>query len=229
MNAAAKSPCTSCGAPLNQGARFCHACGAPQAVERKPLSIPLIAAIGFVVVVVVAIASYSAGRSAGSAAAPRGSSFSSGGGAAPDISSLSPREQADRLFEVVMTAHEQADFARVSQFAPMALQAYGLLGTLDPDAHYHVGLMSAITGDIEGASAQVDSMRSVVPNHLLATMLSASVAQMQGDSVAGLEAERKFLRDFDAEVATNRVEYQLHDRAIQNFRTRAQASVTGSS
>jgi hypothetical protein len=136
---------------------------------------------------------------------------------------MSPREQADRLFDVVMTAHEQGDFGRVDQFASMALQAYGMLGPLDADAHYHVGLMSAITGDAAEARARIDSMRSVVPNHLLATMLSATVAQMESDAAAVSTAERKFLQDYDAEVATDRVEYQMHERAITNFKARVEA------
>ena len=122
-----------------------------------------------------------------------------------------------------MTAHEQGDFGRVDQFATMALQAYGMLGPLDADAHYHVGLMSAITGDASEARARIDSMRVAVPNHLLATMLSATVAQMESDSAAVAAAERKFMQDYDAEIAVSRIEYQMHERAITNFKTRVEA------
>ncbi|MGD8725992.1 MAG: hypothetical protein PVH40_00035 [Gemmatimonadales bacterium] len=193
--------------------------------ERPALPLPILALIGLAVVVVVAIVAYNAGRSAaaGPGSTSPSSAMTSAGGGPPDISSMSPREQADRLFEIVMTAHEQGDFGRVDQFASMALQAYDLLGELDEDAHYHVGLMSAITGDVEEARARVDSMRSTVPNHLLATMLRATVAQMEGDTAAAQAAERKFTRDYEAEIATNRIEYQLHERAIENFRARIAA------
>lgn len=192
-----------------------------------PLSVLVLGA--FAVVVVVAIVAYNAGRSAAPSAASSGapSSSSMGAAGAPDISNLSPREQADRLFEVVMTAHENGDFARVDQFASMAVQAYGMLGPLDADAHYHVGLMSAITGDVTEARARVDSIRGAVPNHLLATMLTATVAQMESDSVAAAEAQQKFLRDYEAEIATSRVEYQMHDRAIANFKARSETPENG--
>lgn len=230
MNATAKKPCTSCGASVNAGARFCHACGAQQGAQSKALPLPALVLGAFAIVVVVAIVAYNAGRSAGPSSGAGGlpsSTIGGAPGAPPDISNMSPREQADRLFEVVMTAHENGDFARVDQFASMALQAYGSLGPLDADAHYHVGLMSAITGNIEQARARVDSMRSAVPSHLLATMLTATVAQMESDSLAASEAQQKFLQDYDAEIATNRVEYQMHERAIANFKARVEPPAGG--
>ncbi len=229
MNTTAKKPCVSCGVSLNAGAQFCHACGTPQRAERKAIPLPLIVLTGFAIVVVVAIVAYNAGRSAASSdgGAPFASSMGGATAGAPDISSLSPREQADRLFEIVMTAHEQGDFDRVSQFASMALQAYDLLGPLDADAHYHVGLMSAITGDAPEALARVDSIRSTAPNHLLATMLRNSVAQMQGDSAMVAESQQKFLEDYETEMATDRLEYQLHERAIENFKARVEGTTGG--
>jgi len=228
MSTSAKKACVSCGASLNAGAQFCHACGAPQAAEQKALPLPVLLIGGFLGLVVVVVVAYNAGRASvsgpGSSAGPLASTMGGGSGAAPDISTLSPREQADRLFEVVMTAHENGDFARVNQFVPMAIQAYGLLGPLDPDAHYHVGLMSAISGNVAEARARVDSIRAVVPNHLLATMLANTSAQMDGDSAAAAQAVSKFLQDYQAEIASNRVEYQLHDRAIQSFLARAQST-----
>ncbi len=225
MNTTAKKSCTSCGTSLSATAQFCHACGVQQGAERKSVPLPALVLVGFALVVVVAIVAYNAGRSASSGppGSPAGTAMGSTAGGPPDISNMSPREQADRLFDVVMTAHEQGDFGRVDQFASMALQAYGMLGPLDADAHYHVGLMSAITGDAAEARARIDSMRSVVPNHLLATMLSATVAQMESDAAAVSTAERKFLQDYDAEVATDRVEYQMHERAITNFKARVEA------
>jgi len=225
MNTTAKKSCTGCGASLSATAQFCHACGAQQGAERKTMPLPVLALVGFAIVVVVAIVAYSVGRSAssGPGSSPTGTAMGSTAGGPPDISNMSPREQADRLFDVVMTAHEQGDFGRVDQFASMALQAYAMVGPLDADAHYHVGLMSAITGNPAEARARIDSMRSVAPNHLLATMLSATVAQMESDTGAVSAAGRKFTQDYDAEIATNRVEYQMHERAITNFKARVEA------
>jgi hypothetical protein len=58
-------------------------------------------------------------------------------------------------------------------------------------------------------------------------MLSATVAQMESDSAAVAAAERKFMQDYETEIATSRVEYQLHERAITNFKARVEAMEGG--
>jgi hypothetical protein len=232
MSNAATRTCTSCGVSLNETAQFCHGCGAKQGAEAKPLPPALIGLVALAIVVVVAVVAYSAGKSSGSggvpqtAAAPFGSA-AGGAGAPPDISNLTPREQADRLFNLVMTAHEQGDVARMNQFTPMAINAYSALGTLDPDAHYHVGLISAITGNLEEALARADSMDAQVPGHLLASMLRNSVAQMGGDEAASLAAQRAFLEHYDEQITTGRQEYIDHQRSIEPFKTGAEARVGG--
>ena len=80
---------------------------------------------------------------------------------------MTPREAADRLFNRIMTAAERGDAQEALRFAPMALQAYERLGPLDNDARYHVGLITATTGDIESARAHIDMLRQSVPDHLL--------------------------------------------------------------
>ncbi len=229
MNASTQKTCSSCGASLSSGAQFCHACGTRQAPERAPLPVGVWGIAAVIGVLVIAIAAYSIGRSSVKPAETPGAPFAGGTpGEPPDISSMSPREQADRLFELVMTAHEQGDFARANQFTPMALQAYGILGPLDPDSHYHIGLMSAISGDVEEVLARADSIVAAVPDHLFALMLRNSVAQLQGDSATSQAAQRRFLQLYDAQIATGREEYQLHSRALDAFRSQALGSTGGS-
>jgi hypothetical protein len=230
MSNGATRTCTSCGVSLNETAQFCHACGAKQGGEAKPLPPALIGLVALAIVVVVAVVAYSAGKSSGPEGVPQAAAapFSSGGGgtgAPPDISNLTPREQADRLFNLVMTAHEQGDVARMNQFTPMAINAYSALTTLDPDAHYHVGLISAITGNLDEARARADSMDALVPGHLLASMLRNSVAQMQGDEAASLAAHRAFLEHYDEQITTGRQEYIDHQRSIEPFKAQAEARV----
>jgi len=229
MNASIKNTCSSCGASLSSGAQFCHACGARQTPERTPLPRAVWGVAAVVAVLVIAVAAYSIGRSSVRPADTPGTPLAGGApGGPPDISSMTPREQADRLFELVMTAHEQGDFGRVNQFTPMALQAYSALGSLDPDAHYHLGLMSAISGNVEEAQARADSIVSVAPDHLFALMLRNSVAQLQGDSSTSRAAQQRFLELYDAQIATGREEYQLHSRALDAFRSQAIGSTGGS-
>jgi hypothetical protein len=66
-----------------------------------------------------------------------------------DLASMSPRDAADRLFNRVMVASESGNTAEALKFAPMALQAYDNLGTLDNDARYHVALLHLTLGDIK--------------------------------------------------------------------------------
>ncbi len=229
MNATAKKSCSKCGASINASAQFCHACGAKQGAPAKPLSPGLIGLVALAVVVVVAVIAYGVGKSSTSSGAAAPFAASSATGGMPDLSSMSPREQADRLFNRVMTAHEAGDIAQMNQFAPMALSAYDNIGPLDPDAHYHVGLIQAITGNTAGALARADSMDAQVPHHLLASMLRSSVAQMTGDTAAGLAASRDFLEHYDQQIVSGRQEYIDHQRGIEMYKSDAESRVGGTS
>ena len=146
---------------------------------------------------------------------------------APDISSMTPLEQADGLFEVVMIALERGDTAQVGFHAPMALGAYSNLGTLDADAQYHVGLLRGALGDNDGMLAMADSLQAVVPGHLLATTLRKAAAEARGDSAAILAAYRQFLMDYRDEATTNRREYLLHQRSVDAFLAEARRALAG--
>lgn len=147
--------------------------------------------------------------------------------ASTDLSSMTPREAADRLFNRIMTASERGDREEAARFAPMALAAYYRLGTLDNDARYHVALIHLTTGDIQGARAQIDSIRQSVPDHLLAIMVERDIAERSGDQNGVTKAYKSFLDAYDAEVAAARPEYQDHWSGIQRVHEAAQASVTG--
>jgi len=144
--------------------------------------------------------------------------FAAGAGAVPDISNMSPRERADRLFNRIMSAHERGDGGETAQFRDMAIQAYGLLGGLDDDARYHVGLIHAVTGDLQSADAQADTLLANTPDHLLGLMLRNTVGQMTDDQATVTETYQAFLSAYDREVATGKQEYLDHGTALENFR-----------
>jgi hypothetical protein len=146
---------------------------------------------------------------------------------APDISSMTPLEQADALFEVVMIAFERGDTAQVGFHAPMALGAYANLDSLDGDAQYHVGLLRGALGDHDGMLAMADTLQAVVPGHLLATTLRKAVAEARGDSAGVQEAYRRFLSDYASEATANRREYLLHQRSIDAFLAEARRATVG--
>jgi hypothetical protein len=218
-----KQACVNCGASLSSGAQFCHACGASQKVAGgQAIPLPLLFGGFFVVLVAVAALSYNLGRSADQA--PAGTAPVGMGGSqlgAPDISTMSPPEQATRLYDMVMSAHEQGDQARMAQFAPMALQAYAALGPLDEDQHFHVGLISVFNQAVDEGLARADSIVAASPNHLFADILRFNAAMLQGDPQGAQAAQRHFLEHYDTEMAVGRQEYELHGRQLEAFRTRA--------
>lgn len=219
----AHANCTKCQTPLSPGARFCHACGTPQGARRAASGdkLPWMIAGALAVVVVVVL-----GVQLGSGASPEPPpSRLPASQPASDLSNMPPREQADRLFNRVMSAHERGDSGEVSFFKPMAVQAYAMLGGLDFDARYHVGLMHAVTGDSEASRVQLDSLTRESPNHLLGSMLRATLSQLNGDEQELRRAYRTFLNAYDSEMASGKQEYADHRGAIQAFREQAQRAL----
>ncbi len=214
--------CTACGAALQEAVRFCHVCGAPQAtrVRPSPHVLPwIIAGSALVITGLVLVVGVPSPASPATPATP--SAPAAGTRAAPDISSMTPRQQADRLFERVMVAAEQGDTAQAIEFASKAVTAYGLLGTLDDDARYHLGLMHDVGGDPIAAARQADSIEVNTPRHLFAALLRFRAAETAGDTAGMLRVSRRFLDDYNGEIAADRPEYQLHRNTIDAFRDEA--------
>jgi len=144
-----------------------------------------------------------------------------------DLSSMSPRQAADRLFNRVMAAGERGDSEEALKFAPMALQAYDGLGTLDNDAHFHVAMLHLTAGNTASARVHIDALRKAVPNHLLGFMLDHQIAERSGQKDSAARANEAFLAAYAAEMATARPEYQDHQVSIERFHTAAQATMAG--
>ncbi|MCZ6916225.1 MAG: hypothetical protein O7I93_05575 [Gemmatimonadetes bacterium] len=147
-----------------------------------------------------------------------------GQAATTDLSQLSPQEQAYRLFDRVMRAHEAGDAEEVSFFGPMAIQAHQLLGELDSDARYHLALLHSVSDTPGLALIQADSLDLEVPGHLFGAMLRGAIARMQGDSLRLREAHAGFLANYDEEMAVGRGEYQEHATSIEAFLEEARAA-----
>lgn len=136
---------------------------------------------------------------------------------------MSPREAADRLFNRVASASENGDTAEAVRFAPMALQAYGMIGPLDPDARLHVGMIHLAVGDAEGALAQSDSLNDEYPGHLFAAILAARAHERTGQADALRAARRSFLENEERERAVGRPEYDEHKTLVDGFAAEARA------
>lgn len=147
-------------------------------------------------------------------------------GTPPDISSMTPRERFDRLFNRIMRSAEQGDNAAVERFAPMALSAYQMLDAadVDADARYHSALIRLHTGDVDGAAALADTILKKQPGHLFGIILRGTIARFRKDQKALDQSYTDFLAHYDAEMKAKRPEYAEHPRALDEFRTAARAA-----
>ncbi len=207
--------CTSCGRELSAGAKFCLECGKPVGRGTPAGSnMPLVVGGGAAVLVaLLALVWFTASRRP-----VEPPPVAAGLGAATtDISQMSPREQANRLFDRVMAAQERGDQQEVDFFAPMAIQTHALLGALDNDARYHLGLLHTVGGSREAALVQADSLELAVPGHLFAAMLRATVAVARGDDAELAGARQAFLEAYDREMASASPEYTEHATSIAMF------------
>lgn len=144
---------------------------------------------------------------------------------APDISSLSPQERADRLYNRVMLLATQGKIDSVQFFAPMALTAYQMLSPLNADQRYDMGRIGEVAGALPLAKAQADTLLRENPNHLLGLILEARLATLAGDTALLHSYERRLLAAERAELAKNRDEYVRHQDDITNALQQARKSL----
>jgi hypothetical protein len=137
-----------------------------------------------------------------------------GGARAPDISTMSPRDRADRLFNRIMLYHEQGKADSVEFFAPMALAAYQMAAPLDADEHYHLGRIGEVAGAAELARTEADSILRRQPSHLLGLILAANAARLTGDESSARDFDRRLLAAEAAERRKNLPEYAQHRNDI---------------
>jgi hypothetical protein len=144
-------------------------------------------------------------------------------GPAPDISSMTPRQRFDRLFNRIMQASERRDSAEVQRFTPMALGAYDQLESRDADARYHAAVLHLQVGSLDAARALADTILSESPHHLFGYVVRGEVAELEGADQLLAKARRDFLAQYSSQIATKRVEYLEHQPVLDEFKTNAEA------
>lgn len=147
-----------------------------------------------------------------------------GGESPPDLSTMSPRERFNRLYNRIMRGAESGDEATVSRFTPMALMAYAQLDTIDADARFHAALLRVHTGDAAAARALGDTVLQQTPGHLFGYVILGTVARWQKDDAALRKAYAGFLQHYDGEMKAGRDEYSEHATSLNDFRKAALAA-----
>ena len=135
-----------------------------------------------------------------------------------DISQMTPRQRADALYDRIMRLRDLGLADSVAFFKPMAIAAHQMLGELDRDAQFHLGLIHAVSGTPDQALAWADSIERGAPAHLLAKVVRWEVARATADAAAGRRAAQAFLDQYEAEHALGRPEYAAHAQTLDSYR-----------
>jgi tetratricopeptide (TPR) repeat protein len=226
--------CRECQAALPAGARFCNNCGTPAAGQdagNDGNKLPWIIAGAALVLLIVVLAWPALQRDDQPQADGRvplsqfDEGMGEGGPAAaggPGPLSGSPRENADRLFNRVMSERESGDTAQAKFFLPMAIQAYGMAGELDADGYYHLSLLQNFSGDHKAAQTSAERILATSPNHLLGLSAAAAAARAAGDHATARKYYERFLSAYDAESKSTKPEYQDHGRMFPQLKSEAE-------
>lgn len=160
-----------------------------------------------------------AGGGAGGAAAP--------GAGTTDISSMTPIQAADRLYERVMISASAGDSAQVQMFLPMSVAAYERARPLDADGLFHLSVLQRMALQAEEALATAEEALAVHPDHLLNLAAAAGAAADLGQDARARELYGRMLEVWDAEMAKGLEEYEAHANMLPDLRAEAEAYLGG--
>mgnify|MGYP001556947767 FL=1 len=229
--------CAACATILTPGAKFCHRCGTAAGAggaRRDATSTTLPWAIaGVALVGLIALLAGQRFRSSPPADAAQaqaqaqgapqgepdgapGADAGAGGVRPPDISSMSPRERADRLFDRIMRLDTEGKKDSVQFFSPMAIAAYQMIPNPDADARYDMGRIAEVAGAYAAAKSEADSILATQPTHLLGLVLAMQAARSGGDSASAAAYRAKLRAAQKSELAKKLPEYERHSADIRD-------------
>ncbi len=223
--------CRTCAAPLTPGARFCHHCGMPVTGPAAPElgrvgsgSLPWIVASIALVALIVLVAAQRF-RAPSDSVAPEDATPLGPPMTAPDISQLTPRERADRLYDRIMGLNARGRADSIQFFAQMAIPAYQALAPLDAGERYDMGRIAEVAGIADFARAQADTILREHPNHLLGLVLAIRAERLAGNEPAARGFERRLTAAERNERRRNLPEYERRradiDAALEVARVEA--------
>jgi len=230
--------CGKCGNRLPAGGKFCNMCGtavAPGAVAAAALpasptrgarSTVWLAAAGgvgvLIVLLVVLLRDSPTPVNTPAAAALAAPGVPLGDPSAIDLSAITPRDAAIRLFDRVMTSVSAGDSVSARSFAPMAIAAYDRVDSLTIDDRYHLAVLHLVNRDATGSRQAAADILGLAPTHLFGLYWAAQAERLLGNSETARALYRQFLDNYDAELTTSRIEYTEHANALQAMKTDAE-------
>jgi hypothetical protein len=223
--------CKECKAALEPGANYCTSCGSAVHDRVGGKTNPAWYVAGAALVILIGVLLWPAVSGSKREGSTDDGRMPIGQIADPDAAQSgnppeltgTPREQADRLFNRIMTEQAGGDTARAKFFLPMALQAYDMAGELDNDGLYHLSLLQAIGDDHKAARATAERILATSPSHLLALSAAGNAARDAGDTAAARSYYQKFLSSYDAESKRDVPEYRDHGRVFPDLKAEAEA------
>ena len=222
--------CPKCGQESASGARFCNQCGAAIAAGAAgggsaEHSGPANQAVWYMagalmvgLIMVVAYPVYGPGRDT-----PPPQQTAPAGTSAIDLSTMTPRQAADRLFNRVMSAASAGNVSEVTNFLPMAIGAHELVEDLDADGRFHLVLLRMQGSLNADALESAEEILTDQPDHLLGLAGAADASLALGDSASARAFYQRWLDAYDSEMAKDISEYNDHSALLPTMRATAQA------
>ena len=236
--------CNECGSKVSGGAKFCNQCGAQvragtvgggarkaaaaAAFTGQNLAWWIAGAAMFVMIMFIGVQMVSPGPAA-PPPTTQTAPFASGGGAGtpPDISSMSPIEAADRLFNRVMESVSVGDSAQAQAFIPMAIAAYDRARPLNHDGLFHLSMLNRTAMNLEAALDNALEVLEEDPNHLLALAAAAEAAIELGLPDEAAQHYEHLQEVYDSELQRGLEEYDMHSRIVEVLKQDAERYLAG--
>jgi tetratricopeptide (TPR) repeat protein len=227
--------CNQCGAKAAPAAAFCNQCGAKvdgggahraaagSALGGQNLPWWIAGVAMFVLIVVVGVNMVQPGGPAAPATPVAPFAGGAAAGTPPDLSSMTPREAADRLFDRVMRSASAGDSTSARAFLPMAIAAYDRAQPLDHDGLFHLAMLNRVANNLEAALATAEQILAAEPNHVLALSEAAEATIELGRLDDAETYYRRLVASYAQEASRPLPEYQGHANLMESARGAAEA------
>lgn len=219
--------CRECNSALPAGANFCVSCGTairPQTAARAGWYAAAVLGVLLLAFLIVPrlMKDDTPSQEAGRVPISQMQDDSQQPAGNPPALTGTPREQADRLFNRIMTELEKGDTARAKFFQPMGVQAYENVDELDVDGMYHLGMLQLLGKNYQEARNVAERVLKEEPDHLLALSIAARAAMGVGDAAGAKKYYQHFLSVYDVEIKKSREEYRDHMRIMPDLKSEAE-------